>query len=258
MKANDYMKRMMKTVVSHKEKDGIRKELQDCIDDLTEAYMEQGMSKEEAEEEAIRQMGDPYETAEMFNEVYQPRFEWRVAFYTLFWVAISAAVKWGLDVSFGPTTYDLVGETIFGTICIIAGISSSYSEKTGDIPFLWMFRTPTKYWRLPGLGSFSNSSADIGIGIGCIAVNIQQVIILYGLLTIIMLCQRLFVEMEQNKFEQQYLYKECTALKDFNFESYADIEGEKFLVRLRNGQAKKDDRLIVTGMTGLTFIVEKF
>ena len=43
MKANEYMKRMMKTVVSHKEKDGIRKELQDCIDDLTEAYMEQGM-----------------------------------------------------------------------------------------------------------------------------------------------------------------------------------------------------------------------
>ena len=97
MKANEYMKRMMKTIVSHKEKDGIRKEIQDCIDDLTEAYMEQGMSKEEAEEEAIRQMGDPIEAGEMFNEVYQPRFEWRVAGYTFIWIILSALVKWGLD-----------------------------------------------------------------------------------------------------------------------------------------------------------------
>lgn len=260
MKANEYMKRMMKTVVSHKEKDGIKRELQDCIDDLKEAYMEAGMTEDEAEEEAIRQMGDPYETAEMFNEVYQPRFEWRVAGYTVIWIIISALVNWGLDMSCGTEAYDIWGETLFGTFCIIAGISWSYAEKTGDLPFLWMYKSPTnQHWLMPGLGVFSNASAEIGIGIGCIAANVQQAIILYGLLTIIMLFQRLFVEMEQNKMEQRFLYKECTALKDFDFEAYAYIENEKHLVRIRKGQqAKKGDCLIVTGMKGLTFVVEKF
>ena len=43
MKANEYMKSMMKTVLSHKYKEGIKRELQDCIDDLKEAYMEEGI-----------------------------------------------------------------------------------------------------------------------------------------------------------------------------------------------------------------------
>ena len=260
MKANEYMKQMMKTVVSHKEKDGIKRELQDCIDDLTEAYMEQGMSKEEAEEEAIRQMGDPCETGEMFNEVYQPRFEWRVAGYTIIWIIIVKLVIWGLDAQFGTTTTTDLGWTIFGSINIIFGIYWSYIEKTNDLPFLWIKRSPTnQHWAMPGLGVLSNSSTEVGIGIGCIAANVQQAIILYGLLTIIMLFQRLFVEIEQNKLEQRFLYKECTALKDFDFEAYAYIENEKHLVRMRAGQkAKKGDCLIVTGMKGLTFVVEKF
>ena len=260
MKANEYMKQMMKTVVSHKEKDGIRRELQDCIDDLTEAYIEAGMTPEEAEEEAIRQMGDPFETAEMFNEVYQPRFEWRVAGYTVIWIIIVKLVIWGLDAQFGTTTTTDLGWTIFGSINIVFGIYWSYIEKTNDLPFLWIKRSPTnQHWAMPGLGVLSNSSAEVGIGIGCIAANVQQVIILYGLLTIIMLFQRLFVEIEQNKMEQRFLYKECTALKDFDFEAYAYIENEKHLVRMRAGQkAKKGDCLIVTGMKGLTFVVEKF
>ena len=260
MKANEYMKRMMKTVVSHKEKEGIRKELQDCIDDLTEAYMEQGMSKEEAEEEAIRQMGDPYETGEMFNEVYQPRFEWRVAGYTVIWIILTKVIFGGLESSFGASNYSVMSKFIIGGISIIAGIVQSYSEKTGDLPFLWFYKSPvTQHWGMPGLGILSNSSAEIGIGIGCIATNVQQAIILYGLLTIIMLFQRLFVEIEQNKMEQTFLYKECTALKDFDFEAYAYIENEKHLIRIRAGQkAKKGDWLIVTGMNGFTFVVEKF
>ena len=44
MKSTDYMKSMMKTVLSHKEKDGIKQELQDCIDDLTDRYIASGIN----------------------------------------------------------------------------------------------------------------------------------------------------------------------------------------------------------------------
>lgn len=259
MKANEYMKRMMKTVLSHRYKEGIKRELQDCIDDLKEAYMEEGMTEEEAEEEAIRQMGDPYETAEMFNEVYQPRFEWRSAAYMLLWIVIFTLVKWGFRYGFGDMPYTAFGHAALGSFLIISGIGISYMEKSGDLPFLWWKNSPTnQHWAMPGLGVFSNSASIAGMGIGFLAVNIQQIIILYGIITVIMLLQRLFIEMEQIKMEQYYLYKECIALKDFDFEGPANIGTEKHRVRIIRGEkAKKGDCLVIVGMKGFTFVVDR-
>lgn len=74
-----------------------------------------------------------------------------------------------------------------------------------------------------------------------------------------MLFQRLFVEVEQSKMEQYYLYKEATALKKFDFEGPAENENKKHRVRIRLGEvAEKGDSLLITGMKGFTFIVEKF
>lgn len=133
-------------------------------------------------------------------------------------------------------------------------------EKSGDLPFLWLKNQPTnQHWALPGLGVFGNSSSIAGVGIGFLADSISQVIILYGITAILMLFQRLFVEVEQSKMEQYYLYKEATALKKFDFEGPAEIENKKHRVRIRLGEvAEKGDSLVITGMKGFTFIVEKF
>ena len=259
MKANEYMKSMMKTVLSHKYKEGIKRELQDCIDDLKEMYMEQGMTEEEAEEEAVRQMGDPYETAEMFNEVYQPRFEWRVAAYMAIWSGVAFIVNWGLSFNLGGTLESVVGYSLIGVLCMTYSIILSYIEKSGDLPFLWLKTAPTKNWAMPGLlGAFTNSSSIAGIGIGFMAKNMPQMIILYGVVSVLMLLQRLFVELEQTKMEQHYLYKDCIALEEFDFEGLAYVGTEKHRVRIRRGEvAKKDDYLVITGMKGFTFIVDK-
>ena len=257
MKANEYMKHMMKTVLNHKYKEGIKRELQDCIDDLKEAFMEEGMSEEEAEEEAIKQMGDPHETAEMFNEVYQPRFEWKSAAYMLLWIVIFYLVKWGFNYG-SELPYTVIGNTFLGSILIVCGIGISYMEKSGDLPFLWWKTTPTKHWAMPGLGAFSNSASISGMGIGFLAANIQQIILLYGFVTVIMLLQRLFIEIEQTKMEQHYLFKDCVALKDFDFEGPVNVGDEKHKVRIVKGEvARKDDNLVIVGMKGFTFVVDK-
>lgn len=259
MKANEYMKRMMKTVLSHRYKEGIKRELQDCIEDLKEAYMEEGMTEEEAEEEAIRQMGDPYETAEMFNEVYQPRFEWRVAVYMLFWIVFAAFVNWGLEMNLGGTLQFEAGNACVGVLFISFSVILSYIEKSGDLPFLWLKTSPTKHWAMPGLlGVFTNSGSIAGVGIGFMANNVSQAIILYGIVTIIMLLQRLFIEMEQTKVEQKYLYKDCVAVRGFDFEGPVDIGTERHRVRIVRGQrAEKGDELVIIGMKGFTFVVDK-
>jgi len=258
MKANDYIKSIMKTVLSHRYKEGIKRELLDCIEDLTEMYMEQGMTKEEAEEEAIRQMGDPYEAAEMFNEVYQPRFEWRVAAYMVLWILFAMLIKWGLDYNSDATSSEIVICSLSGAIFITFSIILSYIEKSEDLPFLWLKTAPTKHWAMPGLGVFTNSGSIAGIGIGLLAKNISQAIILYGIVTIIMILQRLFIEMEQTKVEQEYLYKDCVAVRGFDFEGPVYIGTEKHKVRIVRGQkAKKGDYLIIIGMKGFTFVVDK-
>ena len=260
MRANEYMKHMMKTIMSHKHKEGIKRELQDCIDDLMEAYIEAGMTPQEAEEEAIKQMGNPFETAELFNEVYQPRFEWKAAFYMLLWIGIASAVKWGWIAGFGMETYTILGYTVAGIMCLLFATGISYMEKSGDLPFLWIKNQPTnQHWAMPGIGVFANASSIAGIGIGFLAASVSQVIILYGIVTVLMLLQRFYIEKEQIKMEQYFLYKEAIALKKFNFEGPAEIENRKHRVRIRLGEvAEKGDKLVITGMKGFTFIVEKF
>ena len=59
MRSSEYMTALMKTVKNREMKMGIKEELQDCIDDLIESYMENGMTREDAEAEAVKQMGSP-------------------------------------------------------------------------------------------------------------------------------------------------------------------------------------------------------
>ena len=115
-----------------------------------------------------------------------------------------------------------------------------------------------QHWQIPGLGIFTTSGSEAGLGIGLLAANVKQAIIMYGFITIVMLLQRIYVEIEQDKMEHYYLYKEGKSLKDFDFEAKAQIEDEKHFVRSRGGQKiQKGDEIIITGMIGFTFIVEK-
>ena len=259
MKSADYMKSMMKTIISHKEKEGIKQELKDCIDDLTDKYIAMGMSPEEAEEEAVLQMGDPIEAGEMFNEVYQPKFEWKVAFYMALWIVFVMIMRWAWFLKTGSAGINGLTRAGIGVLTIILSIHTSYAEKSGDFPRLWDRDNPMKqHWQIPGLGIFTASGSEAGLGIGLLAANVKQAIILYGFVTSVTLLQRIYIEIEQNKMEHHYLYRECVALRDFDFESKAMVGDEKQNVRSRGGQKiQKGDELIITGMIGFTFIVEK-
>ena len=61
MKADKYLQELTKRIESSKVRKEIMREYQDHIEDCKEALMESGMSEEEAEKEAVRQMGDPGE-----------------------------------------------------------------------------------------------------------------------------------------------------------------------------------------------------
>lgn len=262
MKADAYLRQMVQTVADRSVKDDICSELQDCIDDFIEAYMEQGMSYEEAEAEAVKQMGDPVETGQMFNSVYRMKFEWRVAWYILIWMVFILIMRapMFLNELFSLSTMKILGEatTLIGILFLLVAIILSWMEVKDDLPFLWIKVSPSKHWAMPGLGVFSNSSAFAGIGIGLMAASLTQMVILYGVVATIMIFQRLYVVEEKNKKEQAYIYKECVALEDFDFRGYANIGTEKHKVQLMRGlTVKKGDYLLVVGTRGFQLIVER-
>lgn len=267
MKPNDYMKVLLKTVQSRDVKAGIQSELQDCIEDLTEMYIEEGMTREEAEAEAIRQMGDPKETGEMFNHVYKSKFEWRSSWYMLLWILLTVGLR--LLMAWAETLYNgtsiieeyqkiKVVTTLAGIILLLPAMWLSYAEKADDLPFLWLKKMPTKHWQMKGLGVFGNAAAVSGVGIGLMANTLAQGFCLYGLITILMLLQRLFIVEELIENEQKYIFQECVALKDFHFRGPVFIGNEKHKVQLERGESvKKGDYLIITRTDGFWLIAEK-
>ena len=59
----------------------VLKELKDHIEDQKDDYMTAGMTAQEAEEEAVRQMGDPVEVGVSLDRLHRPKMEWKLLSY---------------------------------------------------------------------------------------------------------------------------------------------------------------------------------
>lgn len=267
MRSSEYMRTLLKTVKNREMKRGIQEELQDCIDDLIEAYMENGMTRQEAEAEAVKQMGDPMETGELFNHVYRAKFEWKSSWYMLLWTVLVVGFRMGCafcDTIIDGTTFQsayqegTVVMTLMGVVMLSSASWLSYAEKANDEPFLWIKQQPAKNWQMRGLGVFSNAASVSGFAIGLMAKNLTQGVLLYGFMTVLMLLQRLYVVNELIKNEQKYIYKECVALKDFDFKGPVYIGNEKHKVQLVRGTTvKKGEYLMIVKTHGFTLIADK-
>ena len=58
---DEYLKTLLEQIRCKKARPYVKKELQDHIEDQIEANMQAGMDREQAEREAVRDMGDPVE-----------------------------------------------------------------------------------------------------------------------------------------------------------------------------------------------------
>ena len=125
------------------------------------------------------------------------KLEWRVAVYMAVWTAIGALVKWGLSYNVG-TPESVIGYSLIGVVCITFAVAFSFFEKHGNTPFLWFKTAPTKHWAMPGLGVFSNASSIAAIGIGFMAKNLVQIIVLFVITSTVMILQRRFVELHMD------------------------------------------------------------
>ena len=123
--------------------------------------------------------------------------EWRVAAYMAIWTVAAVLAKWGLVQLLGTSEATVIGHSLVGIICLTYAMILSFIEKHGNTPFLWIKTSPTnQHWAMPGLlGVFTNASSIAAIGIGFMAANTIQLIVLFVIASAMMMLQRRWIEL---------------------------------------------------------------
>lgn len=78
MERRDYIELLTNQIRCKKMCPVIAREMEDHIDDQKQAFIREGMTKAEAEEAAIREMGDPVEVGVEMDRIHRPKMPWKV------------------------------------------------------------------------------------------------------------------------------------------------------------------------------------
>ena len=75
---DEYLKILLDQIRCKKARLYIKQELQDHMEDQIEANMSAGMNYEQAEKEAVRDMGDPVEIGISLDSIHKPQIAWKL------------------------------------------------------------------------------------------------------------------------------------------------------------------------------------
>lgn len=74
MRVEEYMNSLEEQIQNKYARELVHQEIKAHIEDQAEDYVQEGMSSEQAWEQAVRQMGDPVETGAKLNRIHRPHF----------------------------------------------------------------------------------------------------------------------------------------------------------------------------------------
>ena len=76
MRAEEYLQILSEHIRCKKARDAVKEEVCCHLKDQEEAFKEEGMEKEAAEEAAVKEMGDPVEAGALLDRIHRPRMAW--------------------------------------------------------------------------------------------------------------------------------------------------------------------------------------
>ena len=94
MNMHSYLEIVAEQIRCKRARSAVLEELQGHIEDQKQAYMADGMTGPEAEEEAVRQMGDPVETGTELDRVHRPKMDWLLLGVILLLSAAGLFLQW--------------------------------------------------------------------------------------------------------------------------------------------------------------------
>lgn len=76
MKKEEYLRILAEQIRCKQARDEVLEEIRSHIEDQEGVYISEGLTREEAEEEAVREMGDPVEAGAALDLIHRPRMAW--------------------------------------------------------------------------------------------------------------------------------------------------------------------------------------
>lgn len=78
MNQEEYLNQLIEQIRCKQAREMVKEEMQGHIEDQTKAFIEMGMDKEEAIQQAVREMGDPIDAGVMLDRIHRPQMAWSV------------------------------------------------------------------------------------------------------------------------------------------------------------------------------------
>ena len=93
MKKSEYIEKVLEQVRCKSVHEPLERELEAHIDDQAEAFISVGLTEDEAEEEAVKTMGDAAETGVGLDAVHRPKFPMSAALVAILLMAVGLAAR---------------------------------------------------------------------------------------------------------------------------------------------------------------------
>lgn len=124
MELREYLDAVTQQIRCRQARPMVEEEIRRHIEDQAEAFCCEGMNRQEAQEAAIREMGDPVEAGALLDRVHRPRMEWSVLVLVGIMSAVGLLLQYlfvyrcGLEGS-GDYFVKQLGYTAFGFCCML-------------------------------------------------------------------------------------------------------------------------------------------
>lgn len=93
----EYIEAATSQIRARRARDMVARELEAHIEDQAAYYKEQGMSEAQAEQEAVRQMGNPVEVGISMDQIHRPRTDWKMILMLVFLCGLGLSLQIALN-----------------------------------------------------------------------------------------------------------------------------------------------------------------
>lgn len=136
MEYTEYMETLKEQIQNKRARSLVAEEIRGHIEEQAKEYQAEGMSKEDAEREAVRQMGDPVETGCALNRIHRPAFPWKLFVLAVFLTGASMLISLTIDAKINE---DGVQAAQVGSLFMVNAVSFAMIFVIMYFDYTWLF-----------------------------------------------------------------------------------------------------------------------
>lgn len=259
MKAEKYLQALTKRIEDSRIRGEIMREYQDHIEDCKEALMESGMSEEEAETEAVRQMGDPGEAGREMNRLYRHGLDLNMALWFLGCAIVLLLARSVLASGIGVIDIRNSGVPAYipeyvGRALLIYGFLLSAWEKHNDLELYYVHG---KDWGGAGIGAMNNSGFLLAVGVMFMAHSMKRGVWITLIVAAAQIVLRSYIQMLNGKRETEFLWEIGVADTAVNYKGKGTFRGKQIKIKTNEDEIQEGTPIMIVKFEGAKPVVAR-